>query len=126
MTVDATATYNILLGCVLQCLDHKQFVSFPRTLDFLWTNISILLKPNKMNWINHIAVIAEQKRYLKMLQYLVGLSDQFTDIHIEVGWFIIIAHWRLLHCWRQRAVFVCHTIKESEQETTTEYIFTAK
>lgn len=47
-----------------------------------------------------------------VLFYLVSLSDQFADIHIEAGRFIIIAHWSLLHCWRQRTVFVCHTVKK--------------
>lgn len=50
----------------------------------------------------------------EILQYLVGLSDQLADVHLGVGCFIVISHWGLLHCWRQRAVFVCDAIKESE------------
>lgn len=38
------ATYDILLGCVLQRLDNVQFVFLPRTLHFLRADVSIFLK----------------------------------------------------------------------------------
>lgn len=49
-------------------------------------------------------------------EYLIGLSDQVTDVHLRVRCFVVIAHWSLLHCGGQWAVFVCHTIEKPARE----------
>lgn len=64
-----------------------------------------------------------------VLSNLVGLSDQFTDVYTDVGCFLIISHWGLLHRGRQRAVFICHIVEEPEPpppETKNNLQFTEK
>lgn len=97
-------TYSLFLFRELSTSSERIFPYFCKDRHNL-----VLLREKKKNGGE---IVSNRSQTERAKLYLIGLSDQLTDIYADVRCFIIIAYWSLLHCRGQWAVFVCHTVKK--------------